>query len=99
MWQIVWEFRVATESREEFERIYGSEGEWAKLFRRSEHFRGTALLRDPVVAGRYLTIDAWSNAEAFDRFKTEFAADYKALDARCEPLTEYEMKIGGFYSL
>jgi quinol monooxygenase YgiN len=97
MWQIVWEFRVATENREEFERIYGSEGEWAKLFRRSEQFGGTALLRDPAVAGRYLTIDSWSDSEAFDSFKTEFAADYKALDLRCESLTEYEMKIGGFY--
>jgi hypothetical protein len=51
------------------------------------------------VAGRYLTIDSWSDAEGFDNFKHQFDAEYKALDVRCESLTEYEMKIGGFESV
>lgn len=96
MWQIVWEFRVATENREEFERAYGSDGDWAKLFRRSDQYLGATLLRDPAVAGRYLTVDSWTDEEAFEDFKHQFAAEYKALDLRCEELTEYEMKIGGF---
>ena len=96
MWHILWEFRVAADNRQEFERVYGSDGDWAKLFRQSSEFGGTTLLRDPRVAGRYVTVDAWATAEAFDQFKEAFAADYKKLDERCEELTEYEMKIGAF---
>lgn len=99
MQQIVWEFRVAVEHREEFERVYRNDGDWAKLFSRSAGFHGTTLLRDPAVAGRYLTIDSWSDAGAFRRFQEECAAEYKALDAKCETLTEYEVKIGAFEAL
>lgn len=96
MWQIIWEFRVAAEHRETFEKLYSPEGEWAQLFARSADFRGTTLLRDPAVAGRYLTIDGWTEADAYQRFRESFAAEYKALDARCEEFTEYEMKVGAF---
>lgn len=96
MFQIVWEFRVAPDHQSEFENIYGSHGDWAQLFARSPDFRGTQLLRDPSVQGRYLTIDSWQSASAFDQFKENYAADYKQLDQRCESLTEYELKIGAF---
>ncbi len=96
MQHILWEFRVAPEQRSEFERVYGPAGDWAKLFARSGEFQGTTLLRDPKVAGRYITREAWANGNAFDRFKEEFAQEYKELDSRCEALTEYEMKIGAF---
>ncbi|ABF40565.1 hypothetical protein Acid345_1563 [Candidatus Koribacter versatilis Ellin345] len=96
MWHILWEFRVAPERRAEFERVYSAAGEWAALFAKSQEFRGTTLLRDPQVAGRYVTEDVWKSAEAFERLKEEFAAEYKRLDELCEALTEYEMKIGGF---
>jgi quinol monooxygenase YgiN len=96
MWKIIWEFRVVPEHRQEFERLYGADGDWAKLFARSPDFHRTTLLRDPAIPGRYLTIDTWNNSEAFDRFKISFAAEYKSLDDRCEALTEYELKIGSF---
>ena len=96
MWQIIWEFRVSAEHREEFERYYGAEGDWAKLFARSHEFLGTILLRDPAIEGRYLTLDRWTNAGAFAQFQNTFEAEYKELDQRCEALTEYEMKIGAF---
>jgi hypothetical protein len=96
MWQIVWEFRVPEEQRPHFERSYGPQGEWVELFSRSSEFLGTILLRDPVVAGRYLTIDTWSQADAFPRFEEKYEAEYQDLDRHCEPLTEYEIKIGAF---
>ena len=99
MWQVLWEFRVAAEHCEEFERLYGAEGDWAQLFARSAEFRGTTLVRDPAVVGRYVTIDTWNDAESFHRFTESFAAEYKALDLRCEEFTAYEIKIGAFESL
>lgn len=99
MWTIVWEFRVAPAFRERFERAYGPAGDWAILFALSPEFRGTTLLRDPAVAGRYLTVDQWVSASAFEHFKEQHAEEYKALDSRSEELTEYEMKIGSFEHL
>ena len=83
MFEIVWEFRVAADKQSEFEEIYAPQGAWAKLFARSPEFRGTHLLRDPAVPGRYLTIDTWSSAAAFEQFKETHSADYKSLDQRC----------------
>jgi hypothetical protein len=42
----LWEFEVKPGSEELFERTYGSDGEWAKLFRQDARYRGTRLLRD-----------------------------------------------------
>lgn len=95
----MWEFRVAEEKREEFERAYRANGDWAQLFARAKGFSGTTLLRDPAIAGRYVTLDVWESVEAFDKFKREFADKYKELDLHCEDLTEYEMKIGAFETL
>jgi heme-degrading monooxygenase HmoA len=96
MFQIVWEFRVAPEHQPEFEKTYAPQGAWATLFAQSSEFRGTQLLRDPAVPGRYLTIDSWQSAAAFDQFKEQNVAAYKQLDQRCEPLTAYELKLGAF---
>ena len=99
MYHALWEFRVAEEHRPAFERLYGPAGDWAKLFARSPDFLGATLLRDRALPGRYLTLDRWKDAGAFDQFLESHAADYKELDSRCEALTDYEMKIGVFESL
>lgn len=96
MFTTIWEFRVAPEQRAAFESCYGPQGDWAQLFARSAQFRGTILLRDPSVPGRYMTIDNWEDEDGFARFQERFAAEYKSLDARSERLTEYEVRIGHF---
>lgn len=91
---IVWEFYVRAGFEREFEDVYGSSGDWARLFARSADFQGTELVRDASTAGRYLTVDRWESAEAFEEFRKTYAAEYEALDARCEAWTETEVKIG-----
>ena len=92
----VWEFQVKAECAAEFESIYGPEGSWARLFRRSPEYLGTELLRDLERPGRYLTIDRWTSAGAFYQFKEAAAGEYAALDKQCERLTQAETKIGEF---
>ena len=41
---IVWRFEVAADRRAEFERAYGSTGDWAQLFARSPDYLGTSIL-------------------------------------------------------
>jgi hypothetical protein len=52
---ILWEFRVRTGKRREFEGVYGPEGAWVQLFRRGEGCICTELIRDVEIPCRYLT--------------------------------------------
>ena len=94
----VWEYLVSAKTAREFERVYGPEGEWAALFRRHPGYRRTELLRD-LDRGRYLTIDHWESREACAAFREAFAAEFKALDERCERLTSRETLVGEFVDL
>ena len=91
---ILWEFRVRKGKEKAFEELYGAKGAWARFFSRSKDFRGTELLRDASTKGRYLTIDRWTSAEAFDTFRRTNAALYQQIDVRCEGLTESEAPLG-----
>jgi heme-degrading monooxygenase HmoA len=96
MYLILWEFTVRPERAAEFERAYGTNGDWAKLFARSARYRGTELLRDRETAGRYLTIDRWTSGDAYEAFERRWRAEYDALDGKCETLTLTERRLGGF---
>ena len=91
---ILWTYRVKPECRAMFEAIYSPEGEWAQLFRQAAGYRGTELLSQ--ADGRYATIDRWSQAADFERFKERFHVAYDALDKRCQSLTLEEKFVGAF---
>ncbi|MBI1805463.1 MAG: antibiotic biosynthesis monooxygenase [Ignavibacteria bacterium] len=99
MYVIVWEFHVRTGCEEEFEQVYGQDGEWVQFFRRGDGYLGTALHRDVGRAGRYITIDRWTTQEAYDLFRQRWLIEYADIDRRCESLTEKEVHIGSFASL
>ena len=70
----------------EFERVYGPDGEWAEFFRQGRGFIGTELLRDvegwaedrapSARGGRYLVIDRWESADAYNAFVAERREEY-----------------------
>ena len=92
----VWEFHVSADKRRAFEKAYGPNGDWAKLFRLGEGYIRTELLRDRDVPGRYVTLDFWASRLAYQKFRRQNLANYKALDRRCEALTQSERCIGEF---
>ena len=93
---IIWQFEVQPALREEFERAYSPDGDWAQLFRCSPDYLGTQLLHDTANPGRYLTLDRWRSAAAFDTFKQDHHADYDALDQGFEALAISETYMGTF---
>jgi|SRR3954454_23773714 heme-degrading monooxygenase HmoA len=92
----IWQFQVKRGLEQEFETIYGPEGDWAQLFRRAAEYEGTELVRDVDARGRYLTIDRWKSDESFAAFRLQFSDDYDELDKRCEHLTQSEANLGDF---
>ncbi len=93
---IVWEFRVRTGKQREFDRVYGPDGDWARLFRTGKGYICTELVRDLKTPRRYLTIDHWASREAYQRFKKENRTEYQAIDERSASLTDGEIMIGEF---
>jgi heme-degrading monooxygenase HmoA len=90
----IWRFRVSPESVEAFERTYGPEGDWARLFSRAPGYRGTELLKVHGESGVYLTIDRWVSETDFENAKRTLEHDYAALDRRCEAYTSEETWLG-----
>jgi heme-degrading monooxygenase HmoA len=92
----VWEVQVMPEAVDEFRRLYGTEGPWVELFRRSPGYVGSLLLEDRETPGRYLTVDRWQSEAAFLAFKEQFAQEYADLDLYGQALTSRETPLGTF---
>jgi hypothetical protein len=96
MIHVVWEFIVKKQAQDRFERAYGPDGDWDRLFAQYPGFRGTTLLRDTANSRRYLTIDAWETLADRERMLAGAAVQYSALDAAFEAFTESEVEVGVF---
>ena len=86
----VWRFRAAPGQEQRFERVYGSDGAWSKLFALAAGYLGTELRRTDDDRAEYVTIDRWESRAAWQAFRRDHAAAYDALDHECEHLTVSE---------
>ena len=89
----VWQYDVVAGCEADFERIYGSDGEWARLFANSDGFVGTELLTRLGEPRGYLTVDRFLSASAWDRFLAENRHQYDALDRQAAGLTRTEQEL------
>ena len=93
---IAWEFKIKPGAEAEFLARYGPDGAWAKLFRKSDGYIRTELLRDVAQERRFVTLDYWKSAEEYSKFRQEYLAEYDRLDKELERLTEDERRLGVF---
>lgn len=91
----VWQYDVVPGAEAEFEREYGRDGSWARLFAAEPGYLDTELFRSVGIPRRYLTVDRFSDAGAWDRFLARHRGAYDALDARCAGLTSAEVELAG----
>ena len=79
-----------------FERAYGADGDWAQFFRQARGYIGTELLRDVETPSRYLVVDRWETAEAYNVFAAERREEYmrRVDDTRFH--YEQELRFGTF---
>jgi heme-degrading monooxygenase HmoA len=83
----------------EFERVYGTDGEWAEFFRQGRGYIGTELLRDVEAPGRYLVIDRWESADAYNAFVAERREEYMARVDATRFHYDSELRFGTFETL
>ena len=93
---VVWAFVVRADAVETFERAYGPDGAWARLFAAHDGFRGTVLLRDLAEPRRYVTVDSWDTASQRAAMLAAAREEYERLDRECAELTESERDLGTF---
>jgi heme-degrading monooxygenase HmoA len=96
MFVALWEFEVKPGCEERFQKVYGPEGDWAKLFRRDANYQENTLLHDPAHPAIYLTLDFWASRQAYESFLASHASEYERLDAAGEKLTLRERTIGWY---
>ena len=95
----IWEFVARPEVQAEFENLYGPDGEWVQLFRRSKAFLRTELFRDLKRKNHYVTVDSFVSQAGYEDFLREFRQEYEALDRRCDGVRQSEKEIGTFAAL
>jgi heme-degrading monooxygenase HmoA len=89
-------FTYDARDTEEFERVYGPEGEWAQFFRTGAGYIGTELLRDVELPGRYLVVDRWDSGEAYNAFVEAHREEYMRRVDETAYLYEQELRLGTF---
>lgn len=81
---------------EEFERVYGSDGDWARFFRAGQGYIGTEVLKDVEQPGRYLVVDRWESRDAYNAFVAEHREDYMRRVDETAYLYDQELRFGTF---
>jgi hypothetical protein len=89
----IWEYDVAAEQADDFESVYGADGDWARLFAVSEAYRGTDLYACVGKPARYLTVDRFATEAAWQEFLDAHGDAYRRLDDRTAHLTIGEREI------
>ena len=80
----------------EFERVYGPDGEWAQFFRAGRGYVGTELLRDVENQGRYVVVDRWESADAYNTFVQEHRDEYMQRVDDTRFYYDQELRLGTF---
>lgn len=96
MYVIVWQFEVRPGSEEEFQRVYGADGDGARFFRTGTGLVSVELLHDPRDPRMVVTIDRWKTATDYEKCCRQNAIKYREIDERCERMTVKETHVGSF---
>jgi heme-degrading monooxygenase HmoA len=82
-----------------FEQAYGADGEWSRFFRQGRGYIGTELLRDVENDGRYLVVDRWESAEAYNTFAGAHREEYMRRVDDTRFYYDQELRFGTFESV
>ena len=96
---IVWQFTVRENTAEEFERLYGADGEWTQLSRRSRSFLGSSFLKNLATPARYLLVEYWSEMVVYERHLTDFRDEMASLEERRRTMALSVESLGVFSAL
>ena len=96
---VVWQVDIRAGVSKEFEHLYGADGAWTKLSRRSRSFLGSSFLRDMGSETRYLLIEYWGEMVVYEKHLADFGDEVTKLEQQRSQLVERMETIGVFTAL
>ena len=96
---VVWQVDIREGVSKEFEHLYGADGAWTKLSRRSRSFLGSSFLRDMGSETRYLLIEYWGEMVVYEKHLADVSDEVAKLEKQREQLVERMETIGVFTAL
>lgn len=96
---VVWQFDIRAEAANDFEHLYGADGLWTKLSRRSRSFLGSSFLRGIGSETRYLLVEYWGEMVVYEKHLADFSDELKALEQQRARLVERMETVGVFTPL
>ena len=91
---VIWQFDVKKGHEEEFEKLYGADGEWTALNRQSRSYLGSSFLRDQNRSSRYLLIEYWSEMLVYEKQRMSRSAKIDAIETRRAELVDVMEPLG-----
>jgi quinol monooxygenase YgiN len=96
---VIWQFDVKAGREDEFEKLYGVEGEWTALNRRTRSYLGSSFLRDQNRPTRYQLIEYWSEMLVYEEHRTSRSTMLEAIETRRAELVEVMEPLGIYTAL
>ena len=96
---IVWQFDIRPDASKTFEHLYGADGEWTKLSRRSRSYLGSSFMRDIGMPNRYLLVEYWGEMMIYEKHVADFSDEVEALQRHRAELVERMETVGVFTAL
>ena len=79
--------------------LYGADGPWTKLSRRSRSYLGSSFLRDIGSENRYLLVEYWGEMMVYEKHLADLSEQVKALEEQRARLVERMETVGVFTAL
>ena len=96
---IMWQFDVKNGCETAFEQLYGVDGEWTAMNRRTRSYLGSSFLRDQNRPSRYIVIEYWSEMIVHEHHRTFHAAAIASVEERSTTLVDSVEPLGIFTAL
>ena len=96
---IVWQFDVKQGRENEFERLYGVDGEWTKLNRQTRSYLGSSFLKDQNRTARYVLVEYWSEMLVYEQHRSSRTKAIESLEKRSAELIAATEPLGIFTAL
>jgi quinol monooxygenase YgiN len=96
---IMWQFEVKMGREDEFEALYGADGDWTTLNRPTRSYLGSSFLRDQARPSRYVVIEYWSEMLVYEQHRAYRSDVIASLEERRRALIDSVEPLGVFSAL
>jgi quinol monooxygenase YgiN len=96
---VMWQFDVKKGREEEFEKLYGADGDWTALNRQTRSYLGSSFLHDQNRSSRYLLIEYWSEMIVYEQHRTSRSTMIESIDTRRAELVDAVEPLGIYTAL